>query len=201
MARHRVSIRQISGPSLHHQPHVHMYNDNQKSLTVVLYDGRECQLCQLPSTQTPPECHTEESGACRHFLNSSREVPPYSPPFSRTNALPLNSVCISSHHHLTMSGEAPPSPILRILSALSPPQSPPEGVPYDGLEYRWRMLVIRPALFKTEGILLAVLGTYLLWYYVGGYVSYGRAPEDVGLQQIVLPSLHADMMCCQHVIV
>ena len=80
-------------------------------------------------------------------------------------------------HPLYIMSEAPASPILRLLSALSPPQAPSADVPYDGLEYRWKMILFRPALFKTEGILLAVLGAYMLWFYIGGFISYGRAKK------------------------
>ena len=46
---------------------------------------------------------------------------------------------------------------------------------YDGYELRWKILTFRPALFKFEGIMFGVLGTYILLYLIGRYFSNSRA--------------------------
>ncbi|ORX33760.1 hypothetical protein BD324DRAFT_638477 [Kockovaella imperatae] len=65
---------------------------------------------------------------------------------------------------------------VQILNSLNPPMAPVAGT-YDGLEYKWKMFVFRPALFKREAIVVSVLGAYLLWFYAVGYLSYSRATK------------------------
>jgi hypothetical protein len=46
-------------------------------------------------------------------------------------------------------------------------QPPPNMVDYDGLEYKWRVFVFRPALFQKEAIALVVLGLMIAAYMFG----------------------------------
>ncbi|TCD69698.1 hypothetical protein EIP91_006715 [Steccherinum ochraceum] len=63
---------------------------------------------------------------------------------------------------------------LLALSALTPP--PPDMTEeYDGLEFRWKMLTFRPALFKIEGYFLAAVVAYIAFYFIGKQVNSSRA--------------------------
>ncbi len=67
------------------------------------------------------------------------------------------------------------SVLLKALQAITPPPAAPAPINYDGLEYKWKMFVFRPAYFKFEGIALGVLGAYLLCYYLGKFYNGSRA--------------------------
>ena len=69
------------------------------------------------------------------------------------------------------------SGILKVLQVLSPPPAAPMTEEYDGLEFRFKMLVFRPAMFKNEAIILGCLGLYMLWFFVGGYINNSRAKK------------------------
>ena len=65
--------------------------------------------------------------------------------------------------------------VLKLLSALSPAPQAPLTEGYDGLEYRWKMFVFRPAYFKNEAIAFAAILAFLGWFYVGQYLNTSRA--------------------------
>ena len=65
--------------------------------------------------------------------------------------------------------------LLNILGALSPAPAAPLTEHYDGLEYRGKMFVFRPALFKTEGIALGAIFVFLGWFYLAQYLNTQRA--------------------------
>lgn len=65
--------------------------------------------------------------------------------------------------------------LIKILGALSPAPAAPLTDHYDGLEYRWKMFVVRPALFKNEAIGFAVILAFLGWFYIGQYLNTQRA--------------------------
>lgn len=48
---------------------------------------------------------------------------------------------------------------------------------YDGLEWRYKAFVFRPATFSFEAIMLGVLGAYLGLYFLGKSVNNGRAQK------------------------
>ena len=62
-----------------------------------------------------------------------------------------------------------------IIAALSSAPNAPVTGDYDGLEFRWKMFTFRPAMFKVEGIMLSVLGVYLLVYALGRMINQSRA--------------------------
>ncbi|OCH94088.1 DUF1682-domain-containing protein [Obba rivulosa] len=54
----------------------------------------------------------------------------------------------------------------RLLRALTPP--PPNiSAEYDGLEFRYKFITFRPALFKNEIFFLLAVGLYLAMYFIG----------------------------------
>jgi hypothetical protein len=65
--------------------------------------------------------------------------------------------------------------LLNILGALSPAPAAPLTDNYDGLEYRWKMFVFRPALFKNEAIILGAILAFLGWFYLAQYLNTQRA--------------------------
>lgn len=65
--------------------------------------------------------------------------------------------------------------VLNILNMLSPAPQAPLSEDYDGLQYRWKMFVFRPALFRNEAILFGGILLFLGWFYVGQYVNTQRA--------------------------
>lgn len=69
------------------------------------------------------------------------------------------------------------SAILQAISKISPP--PPVNAPreYDGYEFRWKMFVFRPATFKFEGMMFAILGAYLLLHFIGKAINMGKAKK------------------------
>lgn len=66
------------------------------------------------------------------------------------------------------------SGLVKLLAAMSPTVGPITEQ-YDGLEYKWKMFVIRPAYFRTEAIAFGILGAYILWFLLGQYVNGARA--------------------------
>ncbi|WVQ98909.1 hypothetical protein IAU59_006040 [Kwoniella sp. CBS 9459] len=72
------------------------------------------------------------------------------------------------------------SPLVKILSTLAPAPAKPAPREYDGLElFRWKFLVFRPADFKFEGLILSLVGVYLLMYLVGKAVNGSRAKAAI----------------------
>lgn len=67
------------------------------------------------------------------------------------------------------------SALIKLLGVITPPPAAPAPREYSGLEYRWKFLTFRPAEFKFEGLMFAVIGAYLLTYFVGKYFSDKRA--------------------------
>lgn len=67
------------------------------------------------------------------------------------------------------------SSFLQAIAAITPATPQPLSREYDGLEFRWRMFVFRPAAFKFEAIMLAILGGYLLLHLLGRQINMGRA--------------------------
>lgn len=65
--------------------------------------------------------------------------------------------------------------LLKTLGGLAPqgPQNAPRE--YDGWELRWKMFTFRPATFKFEAIMLAVLGAYVAVHLIGKAINMGRA--------------------------
>ncbi|KIY71440.1 DUF1682-domain-containing protein [Cylindrobasidium torrendii FP15055 ss-10] len=65
------------------------------------------------------------------------------------------------------------SQFLGTLARLTPP---PVVVPeeYDGLEFRWKSLVFRPAYFTSEAALIGFIFFYLAWAYIGKNVNKQR---------------------------
>ncbi|KLO06905.1 DUF1682-domain-containing protein [Schizopora paradoxa] len=66
------------------------------------------------------------------------------------------------------------NPLTALFKVITPPP-PFTGYEYDGLEYRWRMFVFRPSLFKTESFLLAGILFYVLIFFVGKSKNVKRA--------------------------
>lgn len=67
------------------------------------------------------------------------------------------------------------SDLLKVMSLMAPPQPPAPSSEYQGLEYKWKMLVFRPAMFKTEAAIFGVAVIYLLLYLLGNTVNMSRA--------------------------
>ncbi|KIL70039.1 hypothetical protein M378DRAFT_156101 [Amanita muscaria Koide BX008] len=62
----------------------------------------------------------------------------------------------------------------KLLAGLSPPPFvQPEH--YDGLEFKWKIFVLRPGLFKAEACLLGVVLFYTVWFYFGASVNKKKA--------------------------
>ncbi len=61
-----------------------------------------------------------------------------------------------------------------ILSAMAPRQQPLASERYDGLEYRWKMLVFRPAQYQKEGIAFAFVGLLLAMWYIGASINANK---------------------------
>ncbi|KAF7355335.1 hypothetical protein MSAN_01450000 [Mycena sanguinolenta] len=70
------------------------------------------------------------------------------------------------------------NPLTRFLASLTPPPfiNPEE---YDGLEFRWRWFVFRPALFETEVYLLSALVGYILFFLWGRWTNNRKAEKWV----------------------
>ncbi|EJD01165.1 DUF1682-domain-containing protein [Fomitiporia mediterranea MF3/22] len=90
-----------------------------------------------------------------------------------------------------------------LAKALSPP--PPYTSPeYDGLEYRWKSLVFRPALFKVEAFLFAGIAVYFAWYFIGKSLNKRRAEAWVNAlspllsQQFSKPSATSGLVADGH---
>ncbi|KAJ7095409.1 hypothetical protein B0H15DRAFT_829444 [Mycena belliarum] len=66
--------------------------------------------------------------------------------------------------------------LTQFLAALTPqPFVNPEN--YDGLEYRWKFLVFRPALFQREAFLLAALLAYVAFFLLGRWSNTRKATK------------------------
>lgn len=67
------------------------------------------------------------------------------------------------------------SGILQAITKFTPP--PPSNAPreYDGFEVKWKMFVFRPATFKFEATMFAILGVYLLLHFIGKAINMGKA--------------------------
>ncbi|KAL6309538.1 hypothetical protein BKA93DRAFT_757884 [Sparassis latifolia] len=74
---------------------------------------------------------------------------------------------------------------LRFLQFLTPPQ-PVTRPEYDGLEFRWRMLTFRPALFKQEAVILAIALVYIAAYFIGKKMNANRANKWFKEQRSIL---------------
>lgn len=71
------------------------------------------------------------------------------------------------------------SGIFQLLGGLAPQGPTNAAREYDGFELRWKMFVFRPATFKFEGIMLAILGLYVAIHLVGKAINMGRARKTV----------------------
>ncbi|KAJ3529403.1 hypothetical protein NM688_g7859 [Phlebia brevispora] len=71
---------------------------------------------------------------------------------------------------------SPLAPLAKVLQAISPP---PILLPqeYDGLEFRWKFLVFRPAMFKQEAWFLSVVLLYIVFYFIGKSANVSRAQK------------------------
>ncbi|CAK9784055.1 DUF1682-domain-containing protein [Cutaneotrichosporon oleaginosum] len=67
------------------------------------------------------------------------------------------------------------SGLIKALAAITPATPAPLQREYDGLEFKWKMFVFRPAAFKFEALMLAILGGYLLLHLLGKQFNMGRA--------------------------
>ncbi|KAG6821261.1 hypothetical protein H0H93_002371 [Arthromyces matolae] len=76
-----------------------------------------------------------------------------------------------------------------LLKGLSPPPVivPPE---YDGLQYKWKMFVFRPAMFKLELVLLIGIAVYLAAVYLG--IQRNKSKDDVTLDFKLAPGALAN---------
>ncbi|KAK7470639.1 hypothetical protein VKT23_002063 [Stygiomarasmius scandens] len=77
------------------------------------------------------------------------------------------------------------SGLLNILQKITPP--PIENpVDYDGLEFRWKFLVFRPALLKNEAILFGILVFYVLFWYFGASINSRKAEKWMEAHKAIL---------------
>ena len=67
------------------------------------------------------------------------------------------------------------SQFIKLLNTVMPPPAQPAPRQFDGLEYRWKSVVFRPAYFKFEAIALGVLLSYLALHFIGRLISTARA--------------------------
>jgi len=63
----------------------------------------------------------------------------------------------------------------KLLASLSPGPAQFAEDAYDGLEFRWKNVVFRPALFKAEGILFSLVFLYFVLAMVGSAFNSRRA--------------------------
>ncbi|KAK1236578.1 hypothetical protein PQX77_000130 [Marasmius sp. AFHP31] len=72
-----------------------------------------------------------------------------------------------------------------LLQSITPP---PISVPeeYDGLEYRWKIFVFRPAYFKTEVYLVGIIVLYVVAWFIGKGVNGRKAESWVDAHKPVL---------------
>lgn len=66
------------------------------------------------------------------------------------------------------------TPLAQLLSSLTPPV-PNLSEDYDGLEFRWKMVTFRPALFQKELYLLTAVVLYAVFYFVGVSINSRKA--------------------------
>ncbi|KAI0695727.1 hypothetical protein BC835DRAFT_933020 [Cytidiella melzeri] len=86
-----------------------------------------------------------------------------------------SSLCLSSSTSCTAAAAmSSPFAFSKLLSVITPPPVVLTA-DYDGLEYRWRMLTFRPALFQQEALYLAAILLYLAWFYFGKSANLSRA--------------------------
>lgn len=69
------------------------------------------------------------------------------------------------------------SGILQAIAQLTPGAPQQLSRDYDGIEYRWKAFSFRPAAFKFEGYMLAVLGGYVILHLLGKAYNTGRAKK------------------------
>jgi hypothetical protein len=69
------------------------------------------------------------------------------------------------------------SGLLQLLSKISPPPAVNQPYEYDGLEYRWKAFVFRPAVFKWEGAVLGIIALYLALFFIGKFINEARAKK------------------------
>ncbi|KAI9512171.1 hypothetical protein F5148DRAFT_1305205 [Russula earlei] len=67
------------------------------------------------------------------------------------------------------------SKILKDIAQFLTPAPPAFDTEYDGLEYTWKFLVFRPALFKYEVFFLAIVLSYLAFYWIGSKMNHNKA--------------------------
>lgn len=67
------------------------------------------------------------------------------------------------------------SGLIQAIAAITPATPQPLSRDYDGLEFKWRMFVFRPAAFKFEAMMLGVLGAYLVLHLLGRQFNMNRA--------------------------
>ncbi|KAE9410524.1 DUF1682-domain-containing protein [Gymnopus androsaceus JB14] len=76
---------------------------------------------------------------------------------------------------------------LNIFSQITPPPFvTPEQ--YDGLEYRWKMFVFRPAYFQKEAILLGALLFYVAFFFIGRSINTKKVEKWVNVHEDLLKS-------------
>lgn len=64
---------------------------------------------------------------------------------------------------------------IKILNTIMPPPAQPAPRDFDGLEYRWKAIVFRPAYFKFEAIAFGAVLAYLALHFIGRFISTARA--------------------------
>ncbi|KAL1411050.1 hypothetical protein Q8F55_001997 [Vanrija albida] len=69
------------------------------------------------------------------------------------------------------------SGILQAIAQLTPTAPQQLSRDYDGVEYRWKAFAFRPAAFKFEAYMLAVLGGYVVLHLLGKAYNTGRAKK------------------------
>ncbi|WOO81359.1 UPF0674 endoplasmic reticulum membrane protein [Vanrija pseudolonga] len=69
------------------------------------------------------------------------------------------------------------SGILQAIAQLTPAAPQQLSRDYDGVEYRWKAFSFRPAAFKFEGYMLAVLGGYVILHLLGKAYNTARAKK------------------------
>ncbi|KAJ7638833.1 hypothetical protein FB45DRAFT_903981 [Roridomyces roridus] len=75
--------------------------------------------------------------------------------------------------------------VAKLLAAITPPPFVNEEY-YDGLEYRWKIFVFRPALFKREAALLAVVLFYAAFFFYGSWRNTRKAKSWLGAHLPIL---------------
>ncbi|KAL7424197.1 hypothetical protein Q5752_001783 [Cryptotrichosporon argae] len=85
------------------------------------------------------------------------------------------------------------SQLLGLIAKIAPPPAQPAPRVYDGLQYKLGPLVFRPAQYGFEAAMLAVLGGYLTFYFLGRAWNDSRARSTVAKFTPLLQSQFATL--------